>query len=200
MTAAPAEAPSELSVAVVHLCKGPVYRDIHEKVWELVLALRSQVDDYVAVLGLQVTVDESEGYAYLRSRPVADDGAELPRLVARRTLSFHVSVLLALLRKRLAELDASSADTRLVLSREQLVEMLRLFLPESSNDARLVDQIDSHLNRVVDMGFLRRLRGESDRFEVRRIIKAYVDGQWLADFDAQLDEYLRELRGDKEAV
>ena len=200
MTPAPPEAPSELSVAVVHLCKGPVYRDTHEKMWELVLMLRPQVDDYVAVLGLQVTVDELEGYAYLRSRPVADDGAELPRLIARRTLSFHVSVLLALLRKRLAELDASSADTRLVLSREQLVEMLRLFLPESSNDARLVDQIDSQLNKVVDMGFLRRLRGEPDRFEVRRIIKAYVDGQWLADFDAQLDEYLRELRGNEEAV
>lgn len=199
MTPALAESPSELSVAVVHLCKGPVYRDTHDKAWDLVLALRSQVDDYVAVLGLQVVVDDSEGYAYLRSRPVADEGVELPRLVARRALSFHVSILLALLRKRLAELDATSADTRLVLSRDQLVEMLRVFLPESSNDARLVDQIDSHLNKVVDLGFLRRLRGEPDRFEVRRIIKAYIDGQWLADFDAQLDEYLCELRGDTEA-
>jgi hypothetical protein len=200
MTAAAGDAPSELSVAVVHLCKGPVYRDTHEKVWDLVLTLRHQVDDYVAVLGLQVVIDETEGYAYLRSRPVADDGAELPRLVARRTLSFHVSVLLALLRKRLAELDATSAEARLVLSRDQLVEMLRLFLPESSNDVRLVDQIDSHVNKVVEMGFLRRLRGEPDRFEVRRIIKAYIDGQWLADFDARLDDYLRELRGDEEAV
>lgn len=199
MTPALAESPSELSVAVVHLCKGPVYRDTHDKAWDLVLALRSQVDDYVAVLGLQVVVDDSEGYAYLRSRPVADEGVELPRLVARRALSFHVSILLALLRKRLAELDATSADTRLVLSRDQLVEMLRVFLPESSNDARLVDQIDSHLNKVVDLGFLRRLRGEPDRFEVRRIIKAYIDGQWLADFDAQLDEYLCELRRDTEA-
>jgi hypothetical protein len=200
MTPAVGEAPSELSVAVVHLCKGPVYRDTHEKVWDLMLSLLSQVDDYVAVLGLQVVVDESEGYAYLRSRPMTDDGAELPRLVARRTLSYHVSVLLALLRKRLAELDATSADTRLVLSKEQLVEMLRVFLPESSNDARLVDQIDSYLNKVVDMGFLRRMSGEPDRFEVRRIIKAYVDGQWLADFDARLDEYLRELSGAERAV
>jgi hypothetical protein len=81
----------------------------------------------------------------------------------------------------------------LVLSREQVVEMLRLFLPESTNDARLVDNIDAHINRVVDMGFLRRLRGEQDLFEVRRILKAYVDGQWLAEFDARLDEYLADL-------
>jgi hypothetical protein len=187
-----ASEPSDLSLVLVHLLKGPLYRDSHEKLWGSLLNLHGAVGDYVAVLGLQVVVDEAEGYAYLRSQPT-DDGPEFPRLVARRSLSFHVSVLLALLRKRLAEFDASSADVRLVLSREQVVEMLRLFLPESTNDARLVDNIDAHINRVVDMGFLRRLRGEQDLFEVRRILKAYVDGQWLAEFDARLDEYLADL-------
>lgn len=185
--------PSDLSVVVIHLCKGPVYRDTHEKAWPLLLNLHSQVSDYVAVLGLQVVVDESEGYAYLRSRPDDDDTAETPRLVARRSLPFHVSILLALLRKRLAEFDASSSDARLVLSREQILEMLRLFMPDSSNEARLVDNIDTYIKRVVDMGFLKRLRGDQDLFEVRRILKAYVDGQWLSDFDARLDEYLGEL-------
>ena len=105
-------------------------------------------------------------------------------------------MLLALLRKRLAEFDATSSDTRLVLSREQIVEMLRLYLPESTNEARLVDNIETYLNRVVEMGFLRKLRGQDDLYEVRRIIKAYVDGQWLSDFDARLDEYLAGLGED----
>jgi hypothetical protein len=113
--------------------------------------------------------------------------------VARRALSFHVSVLLALLRKRLAEFDASSADTRLIISRDQMVEMFRLFMPDSTNDARLVDTIDTHINKVTELGFLRRLRDERDLFEVRRILKAYIDGQWLSQFDARLDEYLAEL-------
>jgi hypothetical protein len=184
---------SDLSLVVIQLFKGPVYRDTHEKVWELLVNLLHQVSDYVGVIGLQAVVDEAEGYAYLRSHPSDDDLPDTPRLVARRTLSFHVSVLLALLRKRLAEFDATSSDVRLVLGRAQIVEMLRLFMPESSNDARLVDQIDAHLNKVVDMGFLRRLRGEQDLFEVRRILKAYVDGQWLADFDARLEDYVMEL-------
>ncbi len=185
--------PSDLSLVVIQLFKGPVYRDTHEKLWSLLPCLRTPVSDYVSVLGLQVIVDEAEGYAYLRSQPTDDDTLEAPRLVARRTLSFHVSVLLALLRKRLAEFDASSSEVRLVLDREQIVEMLRLFLPESTNDARLVDAIDAHINRVVDMGFLRRLRGEENLFEVRRILKAYVDGQWLSEFVTRLDEYLDEL-------
>lgn len=187
--------PSELSLAVVHLCKGPVYRDDQERVWETLSGLRSQVSDFVGVLGLEVVVDEAEGYAYLRSQPRDEDvsAARLPRLIARRTLSFQVSVLLALLRKRLAEFDATSAETRLVLSRDQIVEMLRVFLPASTNEVRLVDQIDANLNKVVDLGFLRRLRGEPNLFEVRRILKAYVDGQWLADLDARLDRYLQDL-------
>ncbi len=53
----------------------------------------------------------------------------LPRLIPRRALSFHVSLLLALLRKKLAEFDAQGGDTRLMLTREQIVEMVRVFLP-----------------------------------------------------------------------
>jgi hypothetical protein len=193
-----AMAPSELSVVVVNLCKGPIYRDTHERAWALLLTLRNQVADYVSVLGLQVIVDEAEGYAYLRSFPsddAADDAEGVPKLIARRKLSFHVSLLLALLRKRLAEFDASSAETRLVLSRDQVVEMMRLYLPETTNDTQLVDTIGRHVNRVEELGFLRRLRGQDDLFEVRRIIKAYVDGQWLSDFEVRLDEYLADFRG-----
>ena len=184
---------SDLSLVLVNLMKGPLYRDTHDKLWGLLLGVRPQVSDYVTVLGLNVVIDEAEGYAYLRSRPVDDDVPEFPRLVARRALSFHVSVLLALLRKRLAEFDASSAEIRLILSRDQIIEMLRLFMPDSTNDARLVDTIDAHINKAVELGFLRRLRDEQDLFEVRRILKAYVDGQWLSEFDARVDEYLTEL-------
>jgi hypothetical protein len=187
------EGQTELSAVVVNLLKGPIYRDTHERPWALLLVLRNQVADYVSVLGLQVRVDEAEGYAYLRSAQSDDQSNDVPRLVARRPLSFHVSMLLALLRKRLAEFDASSSDTRLVLSRDQVVEMLRLYLPESTNEARLVDGIETHINRAVEMGFLRKLRGQEDLYEVRRIIKAYVDGQWLSDFDARLEEYVAEL-------
>lgn len=186
---------AELSQVVTQLLKGALYRDTNERQWVQLLVLRSQVADFVSVLGLVAVVDEAEGYAYLRSPEVTDEALAVPRLIARRTLPFHVSVLLALLRKKLAEFDASSADPRLVLSREQIIEMLRLFIPESSNEVRLIDNIDAHINRVVELGFLRRLRGETNVFEVRRIIKAFVDGQWLADFDERLREYASELGG-----
>jgi hypothetical protein len=100
-----------------------------------------------------------------------------------------VSLLLALLRKRLAEFDASSGEARLILAREQIADLLRLFLAEGSNEAKLADRIDAHIAKVVELGFLRRLRGKDEQFEVRRILKAYVDAQWLNEFDQRLRDY-----------
>ena len=112
--------------------------------WARCCSCKRRVRDYVAVLGLELVLDEAEGYAFLRSRPEPDDddaAPRLPRLVARRPLSFPVSLLLALLRKKLAEFDAGGGDTRLMLSRDEVVELVRVFLPEGSNEARLIDQV-----------------------------------------------------------
>lgn len=187
----------DLSLVVVHLAKGVIYRDTHPVPWQHLSRLQAQVRDYVATLGLRVVIDEAEGYAFLRSLPDLDDrdGRPLPRLIARRSLSFHVSLLLTLLRKRLAEFDANSGDVRLILSREQIVEMIRVFLPATTNEARLFDQIDTHIGKVVDLGYLRRIPGQEHNFEVRRILKAFVDGQWLGEFEQRLAEYAAELTG-----
>lgn len=188
----------DLPLVVTHLMKGVVYADSHEKVWHHLLPLQAQVRDYVGVMGLTVVIDEAEGYAFLRSKLDDEEDGPLPRLIPRRALSFHVSLVLALLRKKLAEFDASGAETRLVLTREQLVEMVRMFLPESSNEARLVDQIDTHLTKIVELGFLRRITGQEAAYEVRRILKAFVDGQWLSEFDQRLADYTALLDGEGE--
>lgn len=185
-----------LPLAVTWLVKGVVYRDRDPAVWQHVLALRSQVQDHVAVMGLVAVVDEAEGYAFLRQRPDPEDGEDapaLPRLVARRSLSFPLSLLLALLRKKLAEADASSPDARLVLTRDQVVELLAVFLPRGRSEARVVDQVDALVGKAVDLGFLRKVGDQPAEYEVRRILKAYVDAQWLADFDARLAEYAAAL-------
>ncbi|HXT88514.1 MAG TPA: DUF4194 domain-containing protein, partial [Trebonia sp.] len=58
-----------LSLAVIPLMKGVVYRDGNESALQQVQQWQVQVRDYVDVLGLQVVIDEAEGYAYLRQRP-----------------------------------------------------------------------------------------------------------------------------------
>lgn len=184
-----ATAPNPLSLALIALLKGVIDREAEPVVWQSTLELQARIRDHVAVLGLELVVDEAEGYAYLRQRAAQEGEIELPRLVSRRQLGYQVSLLLALLRKKLAEFDAASGDTRLILSRDEIAEMLRLFLPNTQNQVRLFERIDANINRVAEMGFLRKLRGTDDRFEVRRILKAFVDGQWLAELNERLKMY-----------
>jgi hypothetical protein len=192
----PAIASPDLSALLIRLMKGVLYQESDAALWMSLLQLQARVRDYVSVLGLQLVLDEAEGYAFLRSQPEeADRAAPSPRLVARRQLSFPVSLLLALLRKRLAEFDALGGETRLVISRDEVLNLLRVFLPEGSNEARLVDQLDTHLNRVADLGFIKRLPGPDSMIEIRRILKAFVDAQWLSEFDRRLSEYRMELAG-----
>ena len=117
----------------------------------------------------------------------------LPRLIARRPLSYQVSLLLVQLRKRLAQHDALGGDTRLVLTREQIVDMTRTFLPPSTNDAKLTDQIERQIERVEELGFLRRTKDDGDAYEVRRILRAFVNADWLAELEAVYRAHAEQL-------
>jgi hypothetical protein len=190
-----ASATSDLSMAAVSLMRGVVDRESAERVWVDVLRLQNQLRDHVAVLGLDLVLDEAEGYAYLRSKP-EDPDQPIPRLVPRHRLSFMTSLLLALLRKALAEFDASAGEGRLVVTRQRLVDEMRTFRPATTNDAKLVDEVDRAIRRATDLGFVRVLPKEPGAFEVRRILKAFVDAQWLGEFDSRLAEYAELAAGE----
>lgn len=194
---------SGLSVLMVQLLKGVLYRDQDAARWSLLLRLQARVREQAEILMLEMVLDEAEGYAYFKSADTQIEGEPpLPRLVARRALSYPVSLLLALLRKRLAEFDAGGGDTRLILSHAEIADLMRVFIPDQSNEVKLLGKLDGSINKVVELGFLRRLKpaaaaaDASAHYEVMRIIKAFVDAQWLADLDAQLALYRRQLAGE----
>lgn len=175
--------------AIIRLMQGVVYRESDEDTWLTLERHGADVRDHFAAIGVDVVVDDDEGYAYLRSRPEVEGVEPLPRLVRRRALTYNVSLLLVLLRKRLVEFETSGSEGKLVLGRDQMVEMLRLFLADSTNETRVVDTAEATIRKAADLGFLRQLRGQSDQWEVRRILKAYVDAQTLSDFAGKLQEY-----------
>jgi hypothetical protein len=180
---------AEFSGALIALMGGIVDREDNPTLWQRLLDLRQRVAEYVAALGLELILDEAEGYGYLRQHRAAPGETELPRLVARRQLGYSVSLLLVLLRRKLAEFDADGAEARLIVDGAQIAEMARMFLADTANEAKLMDRVATDLKKIAEMGFLRRLRGNEDRFEVRRMLKSFVDAQWLAEFEKRLAEY-----------
>lgn len=181
---------------LIHLLKGLVERDNAPEVWQTLASNTSHVRDYFGRIGLDLVLDEADGYAYLTQRPAKEGEPELPRLVARRSLSYRVSLLLALLRKRLAEHDASSGDARLVLTAAEITDLVRLFLPDTANEAKLEDRVGQDISRVVDLGFLKPMKARGDSYEVRRILRSFVDAQWLGQLNERLAAYAAHGRGE----
>ena len=100
-----------------------------------------------------------------------------------------MSLLLVLLRKRLLDFDTKTGDQRLIMSRMQIAEYMRLFLKDTTNEAKLVTDIDKYIDRVEKMGFLRRLRNNDDSFEVQRILRSFINAEWLQNINEQLAVY-----------
>ena len=179
-----------LSPVIIHLLKGILFRNQQPVLWNDLLELQSQVLDYVKVIGLDLEIDDTEGYAWLTQIiPGEDEKNPLPRLIARRPLSYPISLLCVLLRKKMVEADNSGAETRVIVSRQELINTMLVFMPEKSNEAQINASINATINKVVELGFLRKLKNDTENLEIQRIISALVDAEWTADLNKKLEIY-----------
>ncbi len=185
------------SRTIVTLLKNAVFKETDHEIWDTVVSQKFKIDDYMNKIGLTLTIDEMDGYAYLRQRTYTEGEEEIPRLIPRHALSYPVSLLLVLLRKLLLEFDSSTGDQRLIVTKQQIAERMELFLHDTTNEAKVMADIDKYIDRVENMGFLRHLRGSEDRYEVQRILRSFVNAEWLNRFDERLEEYRRYAAGEE---
>ena len=94
-----------------------------------------------------------------------------------------------LLRKRLVEFETSGGEGRLVLTTEQIVEMLRLFLAESTNEARVVDQVERRSRRRPSSGSCGRCAASAITGRCAASSRPTSTPQTLSDFAGKLREY-----------
>ena len=182
------------SLPIIHLFKGILY-DSNESVWRTLLENEIQVRDYFRVVGLELIINEAEGFAFLRQRMLSEETISIiPKLVEKRQLSFPVSILAILLRKKLLEFDNKGNEARLVLKKSDIVELLIPFLPNNtSNEKKIIDKIDTYITRLLELGFLRELKNEDDYYEVSRILIAYLPVEQLQLTLDKLNEYQKTI-------
>ena len=186
------EEPLPYAPLILKLLQGVVYYD--DAHWEQLISYAAPIRRHFAAIGLRLHLDEAEGYAYL-TQPDEDDTADsLPRLVRRIPLTYHATLLCVLLRESLQQFDARSPDEpRHVLSRAQIQEMMQLFYAEQSDMTRLERRIDSAIRQVENVGFLKKLNREDEElYEVRRIIKAKIAADTLAEIRQRLEAFAEE--------
>jgi hypothetical protein len=184
-----------IGIPAVMLLRGILYRE-KTQAWDLLLRYRGRLETYFEVLGVILIVDEAEGYAYLRQKPVTAETAEdeaFPRLMSRRRLSYPLTLLLVLLRKRLLEFETLGNETRLILSERDMIEMMRIYWSEvETNERKREDQLILHIKKLATYGFLKALKAEKGRYEVNNILKAYVPIEELKTILEKLKNYAQE--------
>ncbi len=182
---------------LIALLKGVVYREDNIKKWQDLVDYQGQIRDYLSVIGLELLFFEDEGFAFLKNREREEEDEEIPRLIVRRQLSYPVSLLLAQLRRKLAEHDASSGEERLIIDKQEIINVMGTFFVSGSNEVQFIRKIDGTLQKVSELGFIRFLGDKKDKIEVKRIIKAFIDAQWLQEFDTRINEYREYGKGNQ---
>lgn len=187
------EAIAPYAPALIKLLQGIVYHD-DAPIWTILLHHQAAVTEHFERMGLALYLDEAEGYAYLQQPELDDDARNaraLPRLTRRDRLSYPVTLLLVLLREALLQFDSGEPQSdRLVLAIEELRDMQRLFYHDRSDEIKLARALDSHVTRVVELGFLRRLSGGEERYEVKRILTAKISADVLGEIKEKLIRYV----------
>ncbi|GHV25865.1 hypothetical protein FACS1894176_05430 [Bacteroidia bacterium] len=158
---------------MIALLKGIVYS--HDKYWNDLLDNEVDVSNYFDDINLAVVIDKSEGFAYLKQKPTDKENEDSLKLIDKRQLNFHVSLLCLLLRKHLIESDSEGDVSRAILSKDEIINLMKPFYNETTNEANQIKKIGEAIGRVEKEGFLRRMKTEEEQYEINRIIKAFVN-------------------------
>lgn len=180
------------SKVIIHILKGPLYREASPTSWQELLKYENELSDFFAHMGLSLFIHRDFGFAFLKQESPSEELPEehiLPRLVPQRELSFELSVLLAILRKKLAEHDSASGEPRLVLDEKEILQAMKVFLRDTNNEVKQKKEVDALIEKVIDIGVLRRMSHDPRKLEVLRVLAALFDASRLSELDTRLLEY-----------
>ena len=186
-TTIPAYAP-----LIIKLFQNVIYDD-ERKTWQELLSFQHQIRNYFAVIGIELHLNEQEGFAFL-SQPDEVEGQKVPRLSRRIPLSYEITLLLVVLREALEEFDVQNTDNRkLFITNTELKDRIELFFEDKADKVKLLDRFDTYINAVSNLGFIketevRRFDENVKTYEVRRIIKAKINNEKLEEIKAKLSK------------
>lgn len=181
----------EYSLSLIALLKGIVY-DHQKDAWENLLRYEPDVKKYFQPLGLELYLDKSEGYSYLRQKEWEDDESALPKLTEKRQLNFFTSLLCIVFRKYLLEQDAQGGSVRSIINEQEIINRIKVFLPSAPDEAKQQEKILTTINKVIEIGFLRKLEDQERNYEIHRIIKGFVNADVIDETLRKLQAYANE--------
>lgn len=184
---------SPYSKAIVKLLKSTVERN--SNIWEDVLHYQTEIQEYLAKIGLELIVKKDEGFAFVKQ--FEDSEGNTLGLVQRRQIGFETSIVLVVLRQSLEDFDNNPTQlaTEKFITDSEIKDELELFLPEKYNKAKFLKDLDKYIKSAVDLGYLKEI-GKKDnetKYQIHRIIKEKVTLDILQEFRNELEKYVESV-------
>jgi len=163
------ELPSDTRRALVQLLSGPFLDERrHSKLWSVLLRDENIIRRRLADLFLELVIDRDLQVAFTRQFDTGD--LEDAKLLRRSQLTFIDSVLLLYLRQQLAQ--AASHGERAVVSKEEIVENLKVYEKTGSTDkAGFEKRVHASIEKLKKNNIIQKIRVSDDRFEVSPALK-----------------------------
>lgn len=194
------EAESEVSpyaAAMIKLLQGVIYID-DENWWKIVISNQLPIANYFSQIGLELVLNEQEGFAFLRQPPKDKENPDmaLPRLMRIRSMTYEQTLLCVMLREWIEEFDVGSNEGRkLYVTQQDIRERIENYFQDSTNRSRLQKQLDKTIEQAVNsLGLLRatgkeELSPDATQYEVMRIVKAMIDNNKLEEIRNRLKDH-----------
>ena len=176
---------------IIKLLQGTVFQE-DKKNWNTLIAYQAVVRSYFEQIGVDLFLSESDGFAYLTQNERDFSEEKFPRLIKRIPLSYEVTILLVVLRETLEEFDNKTMySSKCFITDLEIKEKIELMLKEKTDRVKLLNQLNSYTNKVVELGFLKEVKtdeiGEDlRRFEIRRVIRAKMNNEKLEEIKEKL--------------
>lgn len=86
------------------------------------------------------------------------------------------------------------------LKESQIKDMLQVFIPEHSDQTKVYRQFDEYLSKLESLTFIKEINKRDDgreqnidrEFEIRKILKAKIDANFMEEFKRKLKELSNE--------
>jgi Domain of unknown function (DUF4194) len=187
------------SLIIKLLQKEAIYDD--DKYWSVLIEYEKPVRDYFGVLGLELIMNRSDGFARLSQKDFSEDEPNIPlRLIRTIKMDYDQSLMCIVLREWIDEFEGNTQQmsSRLFITREELKDRVGQFFPRQNNRKKLLENLDKLVEKMKDYGFLKVNRKDENnpdntQYEVKTLIKSKIDNEQLEEFKNKLQNYAESI-------
>jgi len=178
--------PDESKNALITLMKsGVIFLKQKKEVFESICRHEQHIRRHLSEVNIKLTLDKSNGLAFISGRSFKDDDGEELKTIAKKTiLSVYDTLLILVLRKYYQEKEIAG-DDKIIIDSDKLTSLLSPFLDLTNSTKSDNKRLSGAISKLTSKKILS-VAGSADRFEITRVIKYAID---LTFLESILKEY-----------